>query len=166
MSKHRYAVSVWQWNCRGFAKKRHNLQQLVATEPNPPSIIALQEPGKHVKLTGYQTFQNPENRYTATLVQRNIPAEHQQFDSVNIPHDLITIFPPKRTASRLYLLNIYSSPKFYTHNFNRLITLATKTANQHPLIILGDFNAPTQRGDIEIPRKRDGSSGTLYKPGD
>lgn len=142
MSKCRSPVVVWQWNCRGFTRKRHNLQQLISTEATPPALIAIQEPGKHIKLTGYQSFHTPNNPYTAVLVQRNIPADHHVFDSISIPHDLVVLYPPKRTASRLYVLNVYSSPKAHTHNFSNLLTLTKRAAAHHPLIILGDFNAP------------------------
>lgn len=85
----------------------------------PPEIIALQETNTVVKLPGYKTFQSATDLKTAVLVHRNIPAYRSQFDSVSIPHDLITVLPRKKGANRLYILNIYSTPKSRALRFNR-----------------------------------------------
>lgn len=135
-------LRIWQWNCRGYSKKRHNLQMLVACMETPPSVIAVQEAGATTKLQGYRAFQCPANPHTAILVQRNIPSERSQFDSIDIPHDLIVLYPVQRNASRLYILNVYSSPKAIGNNFNRLFSLAKQAAQHHALLIVGDFNAP------------------------
>lgn len=154
MDKRHKPIKVWQWNCRGFIRKRPNLEMLLSTESETPSIIALQEPGLKVKLTGYQTFQSSNNPYTARLVQRNIPAERQQFDSIDIPHDFVVLYPPKRAAFRLYILNVYSSPREHGHSFTQLFALASRAAQQHPLVVLGDFNAPhTAWGYSQSTRK-------------
>lgn len=137
-----HAVRIWQWNCRGFAKKRCNLQLLVQSVETPPDVIALQETGKAVKFTGYQTFQSNGNHKTAVLIQRNIPASRTQFDSVEIAHDFITILPTKRGATKLFILNVYSNPKAQHHRFNLLFSLARREAGPHTLVVLGDFNAP------------------------
>lgn len=99
-------ITIWQWNCRGYTRKRRNLQMLLSNTLDTPLVIALQEPGLNVKLLGYQTFQRPDNPFTATLVHRNMPAECMHFDSIEIPHDIVVLYPPKRTASRMYILNV------------------------------------------------------------
>ncbi|KAL1426545.1 hypothetical protein MTO96_018220 [Rhipicephalus appendiculatus] len=48
-------TTIWQWNCRGFARKRPVLQQFLASRDRP-EIIALQEGGKHAQLAGYKTY--------------------------------------------------------------------------------------------------------------
>lgn len=76
------------------------------------------------------------------MVNRNLTAARQQFDSVDIHHDLITVYPRKRSDIKIYILNVYSSPKHRGHRFNRLLSLTRKEAGPHALVILGDFNAP------------------------
>lgn len=115
---------------------------LIQSTEFPPAVIALQETGTAVKLPGYKAFQCINNPKTAVLVQRNVPAQRSQFDSVDIPHDLVVLFPPKRDALRIFILNIYSSPKDTGHKFNQLFSLAKQAAQHHMLIIAGDFNAP------------------------
>lgn len=107
----------------------------------PPEIIALQETGTVVKLPGYKAFQNADDPKTAVLINRNLPAYRTQFDSVKIPHDLITILPKNRGQTKLFILNVYSAPKATDHKFNLLFSLARKEAGSHALIIVGDFNA-------------------------
>lgn len=98
MARPNESITIWQWNCRGYNRKRPNLQMLLSKTLEAPLVIALQEPGLDVKLLGYQAFQCPYNSYTATLVYRNIPAECMHFDSIEIPHDLVVLYPPERTA--------------------------------------------------------------------
>lgn len=136
------AIRVWQWNCRGFNRKRSNLQLHIQSVETPPDIIALQEPGKAVKLSGYKVFQNEAGPKTAVLIQRNIPAHRTQFDSVEIPHDLITVLPIKRGGCKLFILNVYSCPRAQNHRFNLLFSLARREAGPNALIVVGDFNAP------------------------
>lgn len=47
---------IWQWNCRGFRRKRGQLLQLVASQQKPPAVIAVQEAGTQPKLRGYETY--------------------------------------------------------------------------------------------------------------
>lgn len=120
----------------------------------PPDIIALQEVGKSVKLPGYKACQPEQDPITAIVVQRNIPANRTQFDSIDIPHDFITILPTKRNQTKLFLLNVYSKPKAKDHRFNLLFSLARKEAGLDSLIIVGDFNAPhTAWGYLQNTRK-------------
>lgn len=141
-SKDAEVIRIWQWNCRGYRQKRANLQMHTQSQDTSPEVIALQETGTMVKLPGYKAFQSSNDPKTAVLIQRNIPAERIQFDSVDIPHDLVALYPPKRTGTRLYILNVYSSPKAHGHNFNHLFSLTKKEIGHHALIIVGDFNAP------------------------
>lgn len=142
MSNNKELLRVWQWNCRGYRRKRPNLQMLIQSTESPPVVIVLQETGTAVKLPGYKAFQCITNPKTAVLVQRNVPAQRSQFDSVDIAHDLVVLFPPKRDALKIYILNVYSSPKDTGHKFGHLFSLAKQAAQNHMLIIAGDFNAP------------------------
>lgn len=136
------SLRVWQWNCRGYKQKRSTLQMHSQTLEKPPDIIALQETGTNVKLPGYKAFQSSHDPKTAVLIQRNIPAERLEFESINIPHDFVVLYPTKRSATRVYILNVYSNPKAHSHNFNLLFSLAKKESQKHMLLIVGDFNAP------------------------
>lgn len=136
------SLRVWQWNCRGYKQKRSTLQMHSQTLEKPPEIIALQETGTNVKLPGYKAFQSSHDPKTAVLIQRNIPAERLEFESINIPHDFVVLYPTKRSATRVYILNVYSNPKAHSHNFNLLFSLAKKESQKHMLLIVGDFNAP------------------------
>ncbi|KAL1438382.1 hypothetical protein MTO96_048000 [Rhipicephalus appendiculatus] len=65
-------TTIWQWNCRGFARKRPVLQQFLASRDRP-EIIALQEGGKYAQLAGYKTYTSGRaNSQVATLVKRNM----------------------------------------------------------------------------------------------
>lgn len=134
--------TAWQWNCRGYRAKRPALQTHLSTIQNPPTVIALQETGTIVKLTGYQTFQTPEYPQIATLVQRNISAEHRVFSNINIPHNFVTLYPLQPDHTKLHVLNLYSSPKNTQHNFKHVLMEALREAGSQPLLVMGDFNAP------------------------
>lgn len=135
-------IRVWQWNCRGYRNKRHALQTLVQAAENPPTVIALQEVGATAKLPGYKAYHGNNNSATAVLVHRNVPAERVQFDSIEIPHDLVVLYPQQRGEAKLYILNIYSTPRSVGHKFGALFSLAKQEAGPHALLITGDFNAP------------------------
>ncbi|KAH7951448.1 hypothetical protein HPB52_009081 [Rhipicephalus sanguineus] len=65
-------TTVWQWNCRGFARKRPVLQQFL-TASDRPELIALQEGGKNTQLAGFTTyFSERVKPQVATLVKRNL----------------------------------------------------------------------------------------------
>lgn len=48
-------TTVWQWNCRGFARKRSVLQRFL-TASDRPELIALQECCKNTQLAGFSTY--------------------------------------------------------------------------------------------------------------
>lgn len=136
---------IWQWNCRGARKKLPNLLQHVQSMSEPPALIALQETNTQVRLPGYRPFQqlDSEDRFvTAILVQRNIACAPTHFDSVLIPHTLVTLYPNSKQHSPIHVLNIYSAPREHRHRFGYLLALAKREAAKDPLLVLGDFNAP------------------------
>lgn len=78
----RLNYTIWQWNCRGFRRKRGNLQQFVASR-DAPDIIALQEVMGEAKLAGYKSYSSKNATYstsTAVLVHRNHPVLQHTFD--------------------------------------------------------------------------------------
>ncbi|KAM7296697.1 uncharacterized protein ISCGN_021854 [Ixodes scapularis] len=61
MNKHRWLTLAKlelcsQWNCRGYRRKRGNLQQFVRSREKKPDVILLQETNAPVKLAGYKAI--------------------------------------------------------------------------------------------------------------
>lgn len=150
---------IWQWNCRGYRRKRSVLQQFLLTldEKNTPDIIALQESGGVAKLVGYASFMatpaTGDREVLTTLVKRNIPVMQHSPLSDAAPHVILEIPPSsRRTHTSLFLLNIYSSPR-QPHRFHKLLSYV-KLAGISPLLVVGDFNAPSPAwGYIRDTRK-------------
>ncbi|KAG0418321.1 hypothetical protein HPB47_004960 [Ixodes persulcatus] len=118
------AYIVWQWNCRGYGKKRGHFQQHINALPaeDRPDVIALQEPRRLAKLSGYVTFgcDNSEKTQVTTLVKRNVPVILHGTGISTIDHLLIEIIAPKKADTRsLFVLNIYSGPRS-KHKFANL----------------------------------------------
>ncbi|KAH8037205.1 hypothetical protein HPB51_008971 [Rhipicephalus microplus] len=161
-------TTIWQWNCRGFARKRPMLQQILASR-DCPEIIALQEGGKHAQLTGYKTYTSGRaNSQVATLVKRNMNV---------IPHDigsisLITYFleiPPhlsRKPGHCLFVLNVYCPPRDRWVEFGLLFLRVRQLAQHRPHNIVGDFNARHSSWGYhyDFPPKAVlyGTSGTRY----
>lgn len=134
--------TVWQWNCRSYQRKRGNLQQHLISQQTPPAIICLQETGGTPKLASYKTYQGAmPDSCTATLVHRNSIALRHDIAQSEIDHVLLEIVPRRRAEPSLFVLNIYSSPKFKQHRFHSLFHDTLLRAKQNPLLIVGDFNA-------------------------
>lgn len=134
-----------QWNCRGFKdrKKRAHLRLYLETFQQPSAIVALQETGAAVKLTGYNAYQR--DPLTCILVQKSYTA--QEIDlQLNLPYSyvMITVLPLKRTDPPVHVLNIYCPPKLKDITFADIFSRALKVAGRDPLLIVGDFNAPSR----------------------
>ena len=107
-------------------------------------MIALQEPKRLAKLSGYVTFgcDNSEKTQVTTLVKRNVPVVLHDTGISSIDHLLIEVIAPKKADTRsLFVMNIYSSPRS-KHKFAKLFRAALDVARKQPLIVVGDFNAP------------------------
>ncbi|KAG0413063.1 hypothetical protein HPB47_009793 [Ixodes persulcatus] len=100
------AYIVWQWNCRGYGKKRGHFQQHINALPaeDRPDVIALQEPRRLAKLSGYVTFgcDNSEKTQVTTLVKRNVPVILHDTGISTIDHLLIEIIAPKKADTRSF----------------------------------------------------------------
>ncbi|KAH7976313.1 hypothetical protein HPB52_011735 [Rhipicephalus sanguineus] len=108
-------LTIWQWNCRGFRKKKDHLRLLVQETrlPNtqtPPDVIALQETAV-VSLPGYIAYQqftdqhNQEAPSTRTLVHKSLTAKQHDLEFPDIPHTVVEILPRKRSHQPLFVLN-------------------------------------------------------------
>ncbi|KAH6925417.1 hypothetical protein HPB50_004963 [Hyalomma asiaticum] len=51
-----HQLVVWQWNCRGFRRKRGPLQQYIAMTSMAPDVILLQEPNCTTSLAGFEAY--------------------------------------------------------------------------------------------------------------
>lgn len=137
----RNEYTIWQWNCRGFRRKRGNLQQFVKTK-QAPDVIALQETGGTAKLSGYKSYGTSDEKATVTtLIHRNIVAVEHDTGVRNIDHVLLEIIPSRKKEGSLFVLNVYSPPRQKV-KFGSLFRKALNVAGRQALIIVGDFNAP------------------------
>lgn len=137
--------SIIQWNCRGFwdRHKRAHLRLYLETLEFLAAVVALQEPGARAKITGYNTFQRDPS--TCLLVHKSYTAQDVDLDlSVDYSYTMVTILPLRKTDPSLHVLNIYCPPKTRNVNFAGIFSRALKTAGRDPLIIVGDFNAPSR----------------------
>lgn len=136
--------TIWQWNCRGFRRKRGNLQQFVDTR-DAPDIIALQEVMGQAKLAGYKSYSPANVMYSPSisiLVRRNLPVLQHHFDEdMGIAHVFLELIPRKRGGHSLFILNLYSPPKCRAHRFGTLFAKALQLVQHNSFIIVGDFNA-------------------------
>lgn len=141
--------TIWQWNCRGYRRKRGNLQQFIDSKSagGVPDVIALQETGGQAKLSGYTSYfdeEHSDDKRTpvTTLVRRNVPAMRRETGIGTVDHVLVEIISAqKRGQGSVFVLNVYSSPQ-KRHRFKKLFRKVLDIAGKQPLVIVGDFNAP------------------------
>ncbi|KAH6919508.1 hypothetical protein HPB50_029507 [Hyalomma asiaticum] len=62
--------TIWQWNCRGYRRKRGRLQQFLRNRERP-DVILLQETNDAVKLAGYKAIDE-----AVTLREHHRPLQH------------------------------------------------------------------------------------------
>lgn len=106
---------IWQWNCRGFRRKKEQLSQLVAMQPRPPAVIALQEVGIRPNMQSYDTHGEAVNNNNewrvATLVHKSITAiQHKPIEGIEIPHIITKILYIKIRKRK-----VFSPCKFIVH---------------------------------------------------
>lgn len=130
---------VWQWNCRGFKKKKANLHQhlnnTAQQESYKPDIIALQEVNVEAGLSFYRAFHCRNNsKKVTTLVRR---------EQVTAIHDIETSPPPasptfswrsSRRARQIpaYSSSTYTSPRMQTRSSMRFFARPSKSAATAP----------------------------------
>lgn len=129
---------IWQWNCRSFGRKRQAppLELIIQNSQIRPDVIALQETGVAVKISGYTAYNEITSAgttpVTALMVHRNLTANQLELENVNIPHIMVQILPQKRSDHPLYVLNIYSPPKDKSQATAKLFGKALKVAQRAP----------------------------------
>lgn len=133
---------IWQWNCRGYRRKRFNLQQHLINKESP-DIIMIQETHGIAKLSGYKPFSGAEGETKAitTLVKRNLTVVQHDTEIRDIDNILIEIIPTRKLADSLFILNVYSNPRCKKHKFRTLFRKTLAIAGNRAVVIGGDFNA-------------------------
>lgn len=137
---------IWQWNCRGFLKKKAPLQQYIRSNPEKPHVILIQETlSAEVNLSGYQSIIGPSGgRGVCTLVSRKLTyiIHDLGMATCKAEHVMIEILPGQLRRHSVFILNVYSSPNDLRQRFKALLRKAISLAGTNPLVIAGDFNAP------------------------
>lgn len=116
MTRHQKAkqdrLEIWQWNCRSIRRKKGMLSQLLASQAEPPAVIALQEVGSSPSISGYEVFAaDDESWKVATMVEKTITTiRHDQFKGIETPHILVEVVQKSDKKQGTFILNVYSPP--------------------------------------------------------
>lgn len=101
-------LEIWQWNCRTLHNKIAALSHFMQTAPIQPDIICIQELGNKIHtLLGYVYHTHPDHPKIATLVRKDIAVSVSYMSQTNIQHQILTIWPCKRSKSKTIIINIY-----------------------------------------------------------
>lgn len=139
------SIFVWQWNCRGFTKKRGLLTQYLGSLQRKPDIILLQETmgAPHIsQYTTYAPLADEGNKVNiATLITETLTAQEPQFyQEKGITAIIVSIPPLNPKREMLQITNVYSPPRAYEANFNKVSEHAIEKGVTS--LIAGDLNAP------------------------
>ncbi|KAM7315618.1 hypothetical protein ISCGN_005401 [Ixodes scapularis] len=136
-------ITIWQWNCRGFAGKKAVLQQHIRHAARKPDVILLQETLTDAPtLMGYREHVcTIEGRGLCTLVRKGLTFVDHELGGVKVEHSFVELIPTKRRKQSIFVLNVYSNPSNRRQRFRALLQKALKTAGSQTLIAGGDFNA-------------------------
>lgn len=129
---------VWQWNCRGFRRKRGPLQQYIAMTSMSLDVTLLQEPNCTPSFSGLEAY-GSDSGLIGTLVSNRLTVRIHSVAS-DIPHQIIEVIMHTKHSDSLFILSLYRSRRARTHNFHYLFTEFTKLGNK--LLISRDFNTP------------------------
>ncbi|KAM7309196.1 hypothetical protein ISCGN_012827 [Ixodes scapularis] len=136
-------ITIWQWNCRGFAGKKAVLQQHIRHAARKPDVILLQETLTDAPtLMGYREHVcTIEGGGLCTLVRKGLTFVDHELGVVQVEHSFVELIPTKRRKQTIFVLNLYSNPSNRRQRFRALLQKALKTAGSQTLIAGGDFNA-------------------------
>ncbi|KAH9371065.1 hypothetical protein HPB48_013164 [Haemaphysalis longicornis] len=114
-------LSAWQRNCRGFRRKRANLEDDIKLYHSAafPDVIFLQEAGAFAMLQNYKSFSDLEEDTAGassklkpavtTVVMRNLTAIHHETfaDAASAVHVLVELTPTrKRDTARMFVFDV------------------------------------------------------------
>ncbi|KAH7953625.1 hypothetical protein HPB49_010729 [Dermacentor silvarum] len=128
----------------GNRRKRSHLLLFLQSRGSLPSVLALQEAGPNPPLSGYCSYIGGTT--TNLLVQKSYTAVQVDLD-LDLPYDycMISVLPQKRGAQSIHILNVYCPPHLQRVTFAELFYRALQAAAWQPLVVVGDFNAPSPR---------------------
>lgn len=144
-------ITIWQWNCASFLRRKAALLQLIKAQASMPHVLLLQETlSEKVVLSGYRSIsqKGANGRGIATLVRKDTSFEQHEVKICDsdkrsgLEAQLIEIIPNGKIRSNIFVFNLYSPPSAYKHNIRSLLHRVATAARSHPLIVAGDFNAP------------------------
>lgn len=148
-------VTIVQWHCRGFRAraKRAALRLYLSTLDSLPADVALQEPGDAATLTNYIIYQR--DAQTALGVHKDYTASLVDLEcNTAFSHVMATLLPVRKGDPAVHVLNVYSSPKLANVSYAELFNKALKVAGREPLLIVGDFDAPSPLWGYRNEEKR------------
>lgn len=150
MDSSKEAFRIWQWNCRGYSNKRAPLQQYFRSLANKPQVIALQETlVSAASLPGYRAVSGqPGGRGVCTLVDKKLThlSHDLKLASCKVEYVMAEVLLNTRQRNQrrnsVFILNIYSNPRDSREQFKTIFKKSVDLAGTHPLVVVGDFNAP------------------------
>ncbi|CAN8008761.1 unnamed protein product, partial [Ixodes pacificus] len=157
---HLKTVGIWQWNCRGFQRKRAVIQQFIRSHPEKPHVILLQETLSDVAtLPGYKSHivYGEGKRGICTLVSKGCTSvTHDLFlDSSKVEHSFVAIIPSGRLKCSIFILHIYSSPKDLKQRFASLFRRAAGKGGGPRSSLPATSTLRTERGVTREQRARE-----------
>ncbi|KAH7935090.1 hypothetical protein HPB52_003694 [Rhipicephalus sanguineus] len=145
---------IIQWNARGFRnrRKRSHLSLFLHSLGSQPAVLALQESGVTPTLSGYCSYMG--GTIACLLMHKAYTAIQIDLD-LDLPYDYcISVLPQQRGQPSIHILNVYCPPRLAGASFAHLFHRALPTAARQPLVIVGDFNAPSPHWGYHYEKAR------------
>src|SRR6218665_1630340 len=136
------ALTVLQWNCRGFQPRKHELERYLRETPAPPDVVCVEETflkaNKNPKVDGYSVYRQDSARGCggglAILLKTGINHTLLRLEEVEgVERQGIELCT---AAGKLTIINVYISPT----NIVSKAQVDCLFPTRHSLIV-GDFNA-------------------------
>ncbi|KAH7983711.1 hypothetical protein HPB52_013802 [Rhipicephalus sanguineus] len=130
---------------KGARPKQPGSPRPADTQEFPPlaaSTAPPQESGPTPTLPGYCPYVGGTT--TSLLVHKAYTAIQIDLD-LHLPYDycMVSVLPQRRGQPSIHILNVYCPPHLSRVSFTQLFHQALCTAARQPLVIVGDFNAPS-----------------------
>lgn len=146
---------IIQWNPGGFGnrRKRSHLSLFLSSLGSQPAVLALQESGPAPSLSGYCSYVGGTT--TCLLVHKAYTAIQIDLD-LDLPYDycMISVLSQRRGQPSIHILNVYCPPRLARASFAHLFHRALRIAARQPLVIVGDFNAPSPHWGYHYEKAR------------
>ncbi|KAH7974751.1 hypothetical protein HPB49_019035 [Dermacentor silvarum] len=143
-SKSASPIIITQWNCQGLRSrtKTADLRLFLSSfEQICPWWLPSKSQGRALPLRTIRL----SNRTPRLCVHRDYTANKVDLDlQTNYFYVMVTLLPLRKQDSSFHILNVYCSPKLQNASFADLFSCALRVAGLDPLLIVGDFNAPSR----------------------